>query len=100
METIEFNLDKFYEIVNFVMDSAFSITGKVNCKNSDILICMPKYLLELLKYKHLESIATIYKDNEIEFFCGLKIQMSLDNNITVFYNAFHPSKIIKYIYNL
>lgn len=81
-------------LIRFVLDCQQSIMETTYCEDHEILICMPNYIIEYMKEEHERLISNSSMKNNDIYFCGIKCQVSYENSITVFYNAYIPTKII------
>jgi len=96
----EFKTDIVDKIMNFALDCQYKIIAQTNCECEDIFICIPNYLLEFLKDRHRDLVSGSEQPKDNIYLCGMKCQFSFDNSVTVFYNAYIPTQIIKYTQEL
>lgn len=95
----EFDLSIIDSIIEFVINSQIDIIQETSCREEEIIVCIPKYLIEYLNSEHPHQTDE-QKNRDAMFLCGLKVQVSHENSIVVFYDAPTPSLIIKYIKEL
>jgi len=93
-----FRKDVVDKLINFVLDCHQNIIELTNCRDEEILISIPNYLLDFVKKEHIKHVNTFPLGDV--YLCGMKCQFSFDNSITVFYNAYIPTQIIKYTQQL
>ncbi|MNX23714.1 hypothetical protein D3C86_537190 [compost metagenome] len=95
-----FRTDIVDKLIHFVIDCQEKIILTTACQDHDILVCMPSYIIRHLEELNRTCLAYDDSENVCLYFCGLKVQVSYENSITVFYNAYIPTKIIKYTQEL
>jgi len=95
-----FNTEIVEKLMHFVLDCQDKIISQTYCLDHEILVCMPAYLINYLKETHRIHFGDTEDELTNPYFCGLKLQMSYKNSITVFYNAYIPTQIIKYTQQL
>ncbi|WP_295677307.1 hypothetical protein [uncultured Empedobacter sp.] len=92
-EEFKFNSSITNDVIEFILEYSSIIRQQNNCMDSDLIVCIPKYVQDYLIIEHLDKSSL---ENGLFFICGIKCQISFDNTVTIFYNAIIPSKIIKY----
>lgn len=92
----EFDTNIIEPLIHFVVDNVTNIMEQTRCDDSDILLCMPEYLIAYLKQQHVDSIVNAVEIQGSIYFCNVKVQVAYNNKITLFYNSLIPSRIIKY----
>lgn len=83
-------------VSDFIMNSKCRIIEQTNCQDDEIFICMPSYLLDFFTRQHNFTNQPFINQVKDCVIFGIKIQIAYENSITVFYNAYNPSQIIKY----
>lgn len=96
----EFKKNIVDHVAEFVVNSHWDIIEQCNCNDEEIIVCIPNYLLDYIQKQHIKLVNSETKVLGDIYFCGLKVQMSYENSITVFYNAYIPNQIIKYTLEL
>lgn len=81
------------EVVNFVIESCVSLVCDHYFSKKNIIVCLPNYIIDLIKEKACRKTAI---SNGNLMIAGFKSQISYENKVTVFYNAYLPQQIIKY----
>lgn len=82
-----------YDVIKFVLESFYKIEDNICCTQKDVIVCLPRYIIETLKHQHVNELSF---DSSFFYLCGIKCQLSYENSVTVFYNHYIPNKIIKY----
>lgn len=86
-------------LAQFVLRYTYEIIEKTACCEDEILLCIPKYLIEYLSQDFHDKIPHIKICSDMTF-CGIKVQVNPENNATLFYNSIIPEQIIKYTLEL
>lgn len=81
------------EVVYFVIESSCSLICDHYVSVDDIIVCLPNYIIDFIKAKACRKTAVSNGNLMID---GFKTQISYENKVTVFYNAYLPQEIIKY----
>lgn len=92
----EFDTSIIEPLIHFVVDNVTNIMDQKRCDDSDILLCMPEYLITYLKQQHVDSIVNAVEIQGSVYFCNVKVQVAYSNKVTIFYNSLIPNEIIKY----
>lgn len=86
-------------LIEFVCYKAIDIIQESHCEESEIILCLPQYLIYFLSYEHAnktsEHGSKVVIDQNMHF-CGIKVQVAFENKATIFFNSVIPDKIIKY----
>lgn len=81
------------EVVDFVIESCGYLICDHYVSEQDVIVCIPNYIADLIKEKFFEDNTDL--DGNL-MIAGFKTQISYENKVTVFYNAYLPQEIIKY----
>jgi len=92
----EFDTNIVEPLIHFVVDNVQNIIEQTRGDYSDILLCMPEYLIQFLKQRYVDSIVNAIEVDGHVYFCNVKVQVAYNNKVTLFYNSLIPSRIIKY----
>lgn len=92
-EEFKFNSSITNYIIEFILEYSLILRQQNNCMDSDLIVCIPKYVQDYLIIEHLDESNL---ENGSFYICGIKCQISFENTVTIFYNAIIPSEIIKY----